>query len=400
MSDLETGSAAVLDKLRASKPPVIPPHLLAHSVEPWPKIEGDISAFLAVDPEPRKWLVRNRLLLGRAAVLTGIGGASKTTMLYHIALAAVLGRLPWDWEIDTTGTALLFLTEDTADDVHHSLAALADGMSDEEKELLSKKLKVFPMAGEEVRLLSVDQGALFENARGLGLIERCKQAGDPVFIGIDPALAITEGEEMSQSHQRYLGQYADKLAISTGAAVMLVTHATKASANADELTSHQSRGGGGITDAVRAEFVLRTMTAKEAATYGISDPAERKRYVQLVCTKGNKLPHDAFAPLWLERGRGGMLAPAALEIGERPSTGLSLSDRRILEALRELCQVSTPSLSEWRAECARQKLVTGRTEDAMVTAMKRAVTRLIDAGVIRAGAGRGFYVPVYESEVV
>lgn len=399
MSDLETGSAAVLDKLRAAKPPVIPPHLLAHSAEPWPKIEGDISTFLAVDPEPRKWLVRNRLLLGRAAVLTGIGGASKTTMLYHIALAAVLGRLPWDWEIDTTGTALLFLTEDTADDVHHSLAALTDGMSDEEKELLGKKLKVFPMAGEEVRLLSVDQGALFENARGLGLIERCRQAGDPVFIGIDPALAITEGEEMSQSHQRYLGQYADKLAISTGASVMLVTHATKASANADELTSHQSRGGGGITDAVRAEFVLRTMTTKEAATYGISDHAERKRYVQLVCTKGNKLPHDAFAPLWLERGRSGLLYPAELALSVKPETGLSLTERRILDALRELCQVATPSRAEWRKECEKRGLLTGKTDDARISQMKRAIGSLTDAGAIKHGAARGFYVPVYESDM-
>lgn len=395
--DTKTSPAPPSPRLVDSGKPL---HVLAPSVEPWPKAGGDISAFLTTEPAPRKWLVRNRLLLGRAAVLTGIGGASKTTMLYHWAFASVLGRLPWDWEIETTGTALLFLTEDTADDVHHSLAILAESLTDDEKDLLGRKLKVFPMAGEDVRLLSVDQGTLYENARGMGLIERCKRAGDPVFIGIDPALAVTEGDEMSQSHQRYLGQYADKLAIATGAAVVVVTHATKASANAEELTSHQSRGGGGITDAVRAEFVLRTMTQKEAAVYGIADHAERKRYVQLVCTKGNKLSHDAFAPLWLERGRGGMLAPAALEIGARPSVGLSLSDRSILETLRELCQVSTPALAEWRAECARQKLVTGRTEDALVTAMKRAVTRLLDAGAIRPGAARGFYVPVYESEVV
>lgn len=393
-----SGETSVLDRLAAGMSKS-PPPTAAASVEPWPKIDGDVSAFLAVEPEPRKWLVRNRLLLGRAAVLTGIGGASKTTMLYTIALASVLGRLPWEWDVDTTGTALLFLSEDTAEDVHHSLAALADGLTDEEKDLLGKKLKVFPMAGEDVRLLSIDQGVLFENARGMGLIERCKQAGDPVFIGIDPALAVTEGDEMSQSHQRYLGQFADKLAIATGATVMLVTHATKASANADELTSHQSRGGGGITDAVRAEFVLRTMTAKEAAAYGITDTAERKRYVQLACTKGNKLPHDAFAPLWLERGRGGMLTPAALEIGERPSTGLSLSDRRILETLRELCQVSTPTLSEWRGECARRGQIASKGDAAIIQGMKRAVSRLSEAGAIRPGAGRGIYVPTYENEV-
>jgi hypothetical protein len=371
----------------------------APSMSPWPAADGDISYLLSVKPKPRKWLVKNRLLLGRAAVLTGIGGSSKSTMMYHLAFAAVLGRLPWDWTVDSTGSAILFLTEDTADDVHHSLAALAEGLSDEERDLLGQKLKVFPMAGEDVRLLSLDQGALFENARGMGLIERCRQIDDLVFVGLDPALALTEGDEMSQSHQRFLGQYADKLAIATGATVMLVTHATKASANADELTSHQSRGGGGITDAVRAEFVLRTMTMKEAQQFGIPGIDERKRYVQLICTKGNKLPHEAFAPVWLERGHGGFLSPADLQHGEQPRAGVSLVDHRILEVLRELCTVAAPNLAEWRDECERRGLVTGNTREGRITQMKRAVARLKDAGLIQPGRAKGRYLPVYESEI-
>lgn len=368
------------------------------SVEPWPKSDGDISPLLDVEPAPRKWFVHNRLLRGRAAVLTGIGGSSKSTLLYHLAFAGVLGRLPWDWQVDTTGTALLFLTEDTKDDVHHSLAALAEDMSDEERALIGQKLRVFPMAGEDVRLLSLDQGTLFENSRGMGLIERCRQIKDLVFIGLDPALALTEGDEMSQSHQRYLGQFADKLAIATGATVMLVTHATKASANADEMTSHQSRGGGGITDAVRAEFVLRTMTIKESTQYGIAAHGDRKRYVQLTCTKGNKLPLDAFAPLWLERARGGLLFPAELALAEKPEPGLCLTDRRLLDILRELCQVATPSRAEWRKECEKRGLLGGKTEDARVSQMKRVIVNLLEAGAIQHGSGRGFYVPVYESE--
>lgn len=365
----------------------------------WPGIDGDISPLLAVEPTPRKWFVRNRLLLGRAAVLTGIGGSSKSTMLYHLALAGVLGRLPWGWKIDTTGTAMLLLTEDTADDVHHALAALTEDLSGEERELIGRKLRVFPMAGEDVRLLSIDQGTLFENSRGLGLIDRCRQIKDLVFVGLDPALALTEGDEMSQSHQRFLGQYADKLAIATGATVVLVTHATKSSATADELTSHQSRGGGGITDAVRAEYVLRTMTLKEATQYGIGTQGDRKRYVQLICTKGNKLPHDAFAPLWLERGHGGLLYPTELALAERTETTLSLKDRRILDVLRELCQVATPTRQEWRLEVERRGLIVGRTEDARLSTMKRSIACLLEAGAIKNGAGRGIYVPVYETEI-
>lgn len=370
------------------------------AMTPWPEIDGDISPLLTVEPTPRKWLVRNRLLLGRAAALTGIGGSSKTTLIYQLALAGVLGRLPWGWKIDTTGTALLLLTEDTRDDVHHALAALTEDLTAEECELVGRKLRVFPMAGEDVRLLSIDQGTLFENARGMGLIERCRQIEDLVFVGLDPALALTEGDEMNQGHQRYLGMFCDKLAIATGATVMLVTHATKASATADELTSHQSRGGGGITDAVRAEFVLRTMTAKESTQYGIGAQGDRKRYVQLTCTKGNKLPLDAFAPLWLERGRNGLLYPAelALAVSEKPGTGLTLAEQRILGVLRELCLVATPSRQEWRKVAEERGLLGSSSEDAKISRMKRAVERLLDAGAITRGVARGFYVPTYPTE--
>lgn len=367
-------------------------------MEHWPKSSGDVSHFLESDPPPRKWYVHNRLLAGRAAVLTGIGGASKTTVLYHLALACVTGMLPWEWKIATTGTALLFLTEDTPDDVHHAVAALCEGLSEEDRALVARKLKIFSLAGEDVRLLSSDGGVLYENARALGLIELCRSFHDVAFIGIDPALALSEGDELSQAHQRYLGQFVDKIAIQTGACVMLVTHATKASANADEITSHASRGGGGITDAVRAEYVLRTMTSKEATAHGIRG-SDRKRYVQLVATKANKAPLDAFAPLWLERGRNGLLSQADLALVENQETTLTMTDRRILDVLREMCKTATPMRQEWREECERRGLITGKTDQARVQSMKRIIDRLKDAGQITPGAARGVYLPTYSGEV-
>lgn len=367
------------------------------TVEPWPKFDGDISRFLDTEPPPRKWFVHNRLLAGRAAVLTGIGGASKTTALYHFALGGVLGRLPWGWQIDTTGTALLFLTEDTADDTHHALAALCDDLSDADRALVADRLRVFPLAGEEVRLLSNDGGTLYENPRALGLISRCESFENVAFIGIDPALALSEGDELSQAHQRYLGQFIDKIAIQTGACAMLVTHATKASANADEITSHASRGGGGITDAVRAEFLLRTMTAKEATAHGVNGN-DRKRYVQLVATKANKAPLEAFTPLWLERGRNGLLYPAELALVERQESSLTMTDRRVYDVLRELCKTSVPMRQEWRLECQRSGLVAGSSEEAKTKTMQRIIGRLLDAGLIQRGSARGSYIPTYQDE--
>lgn len=362
----------------------------------WPAGDGRVDEMLATKPPPRDFLVDNRLLMGRAAIWTGIGGASKTTMQYHLAFGAVLGRLPWDWQVGRTGKAVLFLTEDTAQDVHHTLAALTEFMDEEDKAALAAGLRVFPLAGQEVRLLSLDGQTIFENSLALGLVEKCRQLGNVVFIALDPALALTEGDEMNQAHQRYLGQFADKLAIETGACVVLVTHSSKASANADEITSHQSRGAGGITDAVRAEFVMRTMTQREAQSFGIDDPLDRKSYVQVLCTKGNKLPAEAFAPLWLRRGHGGRLMPANLSPRGDAEPRIGLIDTAIFKALKDMAATVTPTLGEWRSKCEQMGLVGGRTPGASKKAMDRTVERLMAAGMVKRGMGRGVYLPTDE----
>ncbi len=362
-------------------------------ISPWPLGDGSIAQMLSTAPEPRKWYIKDRLLLGRGAILTGIGGVSKTTMLYHFGFAGPLGRLPWEWEVETKGKAVLFLAEDTADDVHHTLAALTAHMDDEDRAALAKNLIVFPMAGQDVRLLSLDGQTIFENMRAMGLVEKLRQLGKVVFIGLDPALALTEGDEMNQAHQRYLGQFVDKLAIETGACVVLVTHASKASANTDEIASHQSRGAGGITDAVRAEFVMRTMTQKEAMAFGIDDQVERKAHVQVVVTKGNKLPAEAFAPLWLRRGHGGSLVPANISPGQSGEPRVSLIDTAIFKALVDMSATSTPLLAEWRDKCVEMGLIRGPSPGAIKKQMERTVQVLIKAGLIKRGFARGMYLP-------
>jgi hypothetical protein len=366
----------------------------------WPGTDGNIAALLAAPPPPRKWFVRDRLIAGRGHLLTGIGGASKSTVLYHLGIGAVLGRLPWSWKVEHTGTALLFLTEDVADDVHEMLTTMttALGLSEIERKKLAAKLRVWPLAGEDARLLSLDGQSIFENSRGLGLIERCRQFDDVAFIGLDPALGLTEGDENNQAHQRFLGQYADKLAIASGACTVLVSHATKASAMMDEITSHTSRGGGGITDAVRGEFAMRTMTAKEARVYGIGDLAERKRLVQLVATKGNRLPPEAYLPTWLRRGNGGTLSSAELAVVEsRDTSRPTTTDHRILEVLREMCTTAVPSMTEWRDECTSRGLITGRSPHATKKALERVRDRLLEAALIQP-AMRGAYVPTDSHE--
>lgn len=361
----------------------------------WEKQLCNMGVYLHTDPPSLSWFAQDRLLANRAHLLTGIGGASKTTCLYHLGVAAVTGRLPWSWSIRRTGRAILVLAEDDKDNVHRAIHNIRNhgNLSDDECAQLEQRLKVFPMAGESCRLLtSGPNGTLKETDHAKELFELAKRTPELVFIGLDPALALTEGDELNQAHQRRLGEFVDRLALESGACVVLVSHAAKAMANADEVGSHNSRGGGAITDAVRGEYVLRTMTAAEAKRHGITDVVERKSHVQLVLTKGNCIPPTAYAPVWLKRGPGGLLSQVELEEVETGSIGRR--EQKALDILVELARKSVPSLKEWRAACIEAGIVTGNNDFAREKAMGRIRNKLVNAGLVEKGMGRGVCVPV------
>ena len=205
----------------------------------------DISSILRTSPAPMEWLVQDRIQMGRGILMTGVGGSSKTRAMYHLAIGAAIGRLPWGWSVEKTGKSLLVLTEDTESDVHRTLwgTCKAMGLNDEELDKVAQSVILYPLAGVECRLLSFDnRHVLGQNELFKDLEKKIKSLGDVVFVGLDPALSLSPGDELDQGHQRMLGKMADDLAVHTGAAVMLVSHASKASLAREELDSHNSRG--------------------------------------------------------------------------------------------------------------------------------------------------------------
>ena len=365
----------------------------------WPWQPLDTQRCLQEDPPPVSWLVDAHIELGRGHVLTGIGGSSKTRVLKTIGVGVAVGRMPWAWTISRPGRAVLICTEDRPGEMHRHVRQIADSMrlTAAERTLVAARLVLFPLAGETVRLMTVtaEKIAIWTDLADK-LLQLIGRLGDVVFVGLDPALGLTDGDEMSQAHQRALGKLLDDLAIRSGAAVMAVTHAAKASSTADELNSHMSRGGGALTDAVRSEHGLRTMTAAEARTFGVKDPEERKRHVQLVALKGNELPPASYSPVWLRRGDGGALFPADLEPPTNDAPGRT--DIAALDALRDLCKTSTPKLRDWREECVRLGIIRDGMKDGGEKAMQRILHTLLAAGFVESGHGRGVYLPAVQTD--
>lgn len=357
----------------------------------WP--DGRIHGMFECKPQPKRWHCTNRLLAGRAHALAGVGGSSKTTMQYQVAVGSILGTLPWGWEVAARGSAGLFLTEDTIDDSHRMLHAIGGHLNEEQRKELTKQLRVYQLAGLPARLLALSGSSLLETGVYDWVMAQVDTMPKPVaYVGFDPALGLTEGDEMSPAHQRRLGELMDRIAIDSGACVVLTTHARKNLHQADELDSHASRGSGAITDALRAEYCLRTMTADEARKFGIDDKAQRQRYVQLAATKGNSLPPEAYAPIWLERGQAGLLSEVTLDQVERGSVGQR--ELQALEILRAANTTGETSMKFWREQCVAKGVIAQGTTTGQEKALERIRDALADAGLVSKGKVRGLWIPV------
>jgi RecA-family ATPase len=390
----------------SAKAPTLTPEELAEAVRiaqeeadtdagPWDS-PVNIAEMMNAKPDPMPWLFTQRIPAGRGTLLTGLGGSSKTTVLYAMAVGACCGFLPWSWEVERTGKAVLLLTEDTAFDVHQTIFYLARDLSDTDRATITKNLIIYPLAGKDTRLMTKTRAGTVEKSPLFHSLEsKINNLGGVVFVGLDPALSLTEGDEMDQGQQRALGKMADDLGVNTGAAVVLVSHSTKGSLQTEEPQSHSSRGGGAVTDAVRGEYVLRNMTPKEAAKANITDAEERHRHVQLVGTKGNKIPPAGKVPVWLRRDNYGNLAE--VEISMDGAGTVTTRDRDILRVLQDLEFSGPVKLSDWRVECLKRGLLTGPTDNARKQAMKKTITKLSTLGMIEKPT-QGFYATIDDED--
>lgn len=361
---------------------------------------ADIAAMLVTKPEPMKWLFTERVPFGRGGGLAALGGTGKTTLLKALAVGCITGRLPMDgWEVERTGKVVLVLTEDTHAEFHEDLHRLCYGMTTRERELIAKNLIVYPLAGKDTRLLTKSpRGVVEKSPLYQSLIAKIQAIGGVVLVGLDPALGLTEGDELNQADQRALGRAVDDLGVTVGATCILLAHSTKALSNAKELGSHSSRGGGALTDALRFEITMRGMTAEEATAHGIEDLEERLHLVQVAITKGNRVPPAAKVPVWLRYDSGTLVSAGLVEPEKRPKADggkLPKSAALVFEAIKEATMehgqiddaTGRPYVALDDLRTTHKDLYTqrnpARTDRAERMALQDGSARLIELGMIK-----------------
>jgi len=279
---------------------------------------------------------------------------------------------------------VLILAEDTDEDSHRSLDAIFKSMnlSDHEISLVQERLFIFAAAGRDCVIVTGEDGKT--SVRVELLLEYISQLKDVRLIGLDPAIALTRGRELDELAQRELANTVERLAIKTGAAVLVVSHAAKSIQYQQEIGSHASRGSGAITDAFRLEVLMRVMTTKEAKASRVPN-INRHQYVQMQVTKANSLPPALMKPTWLERGSGGALilatlAPAAPTAWERTRRGLEIFFEE--EQKNGMPHSVNLSFLAWKTKAMNVGLLTGTTSSARDMSARRLFTSLKDANWI------------------
>jgi hypothetical protein len=258
---------------------------------------------------PREWLYGTRLIRRFVSVLAAPGGVGKSVLALAQALALVTGRGFLGEHVHHSVPAWVMNLEDPLDELNRRVAALMalHALPREavagRLHLTSGRVRRLRMAEfGEAGIVHPDQRAVVDAAvaNGIGLIV------------VDPFVKSHALDENANTHMDVAATAWAEVAEAAGAAVLLVHHVRKASAERPGGDVDSMRGAKSLSDAARAAALLAPMTADEAEQ--LSVPArQRWRHVRLDDAKLNMAPR-ADTALWyrlesVSLGNGNALYP-------------------------------------------------------------------------------------------
>ena len=314
------------------------PERYAHALDSQPLFdlsEGRIDRYLTNDPPPRRWLLKDLVVVGKAAAIIAPGGSSKSQWLLQLAVGVASGVPVADhWEIGEPGSALVFSAEDDEDEIHRRLKRITDHLTIEghaqELQGIQNRLHIFSTIGKDTLLTKRDTSG---EVSSTGIVQRIllmtEKINDLKLIIIDPASRFRGGEENSNEDATRFVETLETLAKQTGATVMIAHHTNKGSYSQDnEPGQGASRGASALTDGLRWQMNLGRLTPAQLASIGASKD-HSGQYVAATVTKTN---YSAFpAPVLLERMNDGYLtAISSAQAMQRAQTKAMLGILRVL----------------------------------------------------------------------
>ena len=280
--------------------------------------DASVRGHLERVPLPRRYLLNDCLPAGKVGSIVAPGGTGKSQLVLQLAISVATG-LPLAggaWGIGESGGVLMLCAEDDVEEIHRRLyytaRATKDGAMPENLiSLLDRRLFVRSMVAENNLMTVVEavHGNIYRTEYTDRLIATARLIPDLKLIIIDPASRFRGGNENSSDDVTRFIETLEYVSKQTGASVLAVHHANKASMQGSEQTQAASRGSSAFSDGIRWQMNLAGMTEKEAKSYGIPDD-QRHMYLSATVTKNNYAPPQT--PVFLRRLAHGVLVKADL----------------------------------------------------------------------------------------
>ncbi len=195
---------------------------------------------------------------GELTEICGAHGLYKSTLSLGAALSVTTGR-PWGPCIVEQGRAVFITLEDSERTLARRLRAWLDGLpAGEERDdaEVDVRTRFFYLAREHARDLALTSTTRTTTAIRAPVVEHLSAIlSGCAFVVAETATRLHEGPETNEALAVF-AQAVEQIAVSTGAALSVPRHVSKAVARDGTADSYSGRGGGAFSDAARSVLVV------------------------------------------------------------------------------------------------------------------------------------------------
>lgn len=236
---------------------------------------------------PRRWLYGSSFIAGYVSMLVAPGGSGKSALILAEAIAMASGREVLSGKRPVRPLRVwVHNAEDDIQEMRRRLAATLGlhGLSHAD---LKGNLILTSGRDLDIKLARQTSNGLEIDRRTVENMIGAAKAADVDVIVLDPLGALHTLPENSNEAANLLAGALRQIAHETGAAVVLLHHASKVAAmDMDTAGVSASRGASAFTDMARDVRQLVRMTETEAGKFGIT-PGARRSYFRVENGKAN-----------------------------------------------------------------------------------------------------------------
>lgn len=263
------------------------------------------------------------------STLVALGAMGKTSLLVSIAAHVAAGK---DWNgapLERQKVSMFFCEEDQGE-ITRKFSALTETWSANDRNAAIDNLLLIPLLGIDARLTTIDKGHYRESGFTVEIIKLLIQhkLKDGLVI-LDHMQGFTAGDLNISETATAISREANKIVQSTGAAVVLAAHISKANIKATEVEQGFAVGSLAFENATRQLSGLIPMSEEQARKLGVE--GTRKEYVWLSLAKNSYGENNEG--LWLRKVYSPLYHTIKLEpvILTAPIPAAKLSENQKLE---------------------------------------------------------------------